>query len=269
MIPFKVFTRLAGFKWELLVAEFNGQVVGCGGYVGRKRMELVNLMVHPDYRRRGIGQALLEKRLQNLKLMGQPFVTTTILGSNQASLGNVGKQGFEIFDEYTVLEIPLPLPNNRTFIAAKGPSRPVRSADKPAFRQMETCTATPLWLQVEETASSSYFPVFGERLMNRFSGSQAFIRVWPSEGQPVGFLSARTGKSQTKGWLARPVIEEENLVWLPTILHETAQWLTQSGKTMMQVAVPNTRPSIQALLLETGWTTIQSWVRLVKWLDPS
>ena len=55
MIPFKMVTRLAGYTWEILVAEVNGQVVGCGGYMGRKQMELVNLMVHPDYRRRGIG----------------------------------------------------------------------------------------------------------------------------------------------------------------------------------------------------------------------
>jgi hypothetical protein len=126
-----------------------------------------------------------------------------------------------------------------------------------------------LWLQVEETASSNYFPVFGERLMNRFGGSQAFIRVWPGEGQPVGFLVARTGKNQTKGWLSRPVIEEENLVWLPVMLHEAAQWLAQSGKTMIQVAVPDTRPSIQTFLQENDWTPIQSWVRLVKWLDRS
>lgn len=51
------------------------------------------MMVHPQYRRQGIGQALLEKRLQNLVENGYPSVTTTILASNEASSGNVSKQG--------------------------------------------------------------------------------------------------------------------------------------------------------------------------------
>jgi ribosomal protein S18 acetylase RimI-like enzyme len=59
MIPFKLFTRLAGYKWAIFVAEVNGRIVGCGGYLGRKQVELANLMVHPDYRRRGIGQVPL------------------------------------------------------------------------------------------------------------------------------------------------------------------------------------------------------------------
>lgn len=109
MIPFKVLAALAGYRWELFVAEADGKVVGCGGYVGRQHMELSNLMVHPQYRRRGIGQALLEKRLQRLAEKGYRFVTTTILASNQASLGNVNKQGFEVFDRYSILETPLPL----------------------------------------------------------------------------------------------------------------------------------------------------------------
>ena len=48
MIPFKVLTALAGYKWEIFVAEVDGAVVGCGGFLGRKKMELANLMVHPD-----------------------------------------------------------------------------------------------------------------------------------------------------------------------------------------------------------------------------
>jgi N-acetylglutamate synthase-like GNAT family acetyltransferase len=98
MIPFRIFTKLAGIHWALFIAEVDGQVIGCGGYQGSQQMELSNLMVHPHYRRRGIGQALLEKRLKTLAAQRFPLVTTTILASNQASLGNVIKQGFEIID---------------------------------------------------------------------------------------------------------------------------------------------------------------------------
>lgn len=266
MIPFKLVTRLAGYTWEILVAELNGQVVGCGGYMGRKQMELVNLMVHPDYRRRGIGQALLEKRLHNLTLMGYPFVTATILDNNQASLGNVEKQGFEIFDRYTIFEVPLPFPDTATVITAKSLSRPMRPADKPVFHELEAQTATPLWLEIEGTASDSYFLGFGDRLMNRFSNSQTWIRSWTTEGKVIGFSAARTTGSETKGGLARPIIADNNLQYLPVILCETANWLSQQGKTTMQVAVPDTRPAIQEILQNSGWTPLQTWVRQVKWL---
>jgi len=101
MVPFKMLSALAGIQWELFVAEVDGKVVGCGSNQGCKQTELSNLMVHPQHRRQGIGQALLEKRLQSLTEKGYPFVTTTILASNQASLSNVGKQGFEVFDRFS------------------------------------------------------------------------------------------------------------------------------------------------------------------------
>lgn len=267
MIPFKMVTRLAGYTWEILVAEVNGQVVGCGGYMGRKQMELVNLMVHPDYRRRGIGQALLEKRLHNLTLMGYPFVTVTILDNNQASLGNIEKQSFEIFDRYTIFEVPLPFPDTATVITAKSLSRPIRPADKPIFHELEAQTATPLWLQIEKSAGDSYFLGFGDRLMNRFSNTQTQIRSWMAEGKVIGFSAARTTGSKTKGGLARPIIAENNLQYLPAMLCETADWLRQLGKTTMQVAVPDTRPAIQEFLQNSGWTPLQTWVRQVKWLN--
>jgi ribosomal protein S18 acetylase RimI-like enzyme len=109
VIPFKILTALVGYKWEILVAEMNGKVVGCAGYLGRRQMELANLMVHADYRRRGIGQSLLEKRLERVAQEGYTLAKTAILAPNQASLGNVGKQGFEVFGCFSIWESSLPL----------------------------------------------------------------------------------------------------------------------------------------------------------------
>ncbi len=71
MIPYKLLTALMGIKWEGYVAEVEGKVAGGGMYIGRKeQMAVTNLMVDPEYRRRGVGQALLEKRLERLSELG-------------------------------------------------------------------------------------------------------------------------------------------------------------------------------------------------------
>jgi ribosomal protein S18 acetylase RimI-like enzyme len=267
MIPLKITTALSGYKWEVFVAEVDDQVVGCGGYLGRQRMELVNLMVHPDYRRRGIGQALLEHRLERLATLGCSTVTTTILANNKASLGNVEKQGFEIFDRYTILETALPLPHPSGSRASALRSQSILSTDKSAFEKIETQTANPLWQQIEGSAGDRYFLRAGDRLMNRFNRTQSWVRVFRLEEETIGFLAAKTSEGQTKGSISRPVIADEHAQYLAEMLHETAVWLSEHGKTTLQIAVPNARPMLLDLLQEQGWQQIQSWVRLVKWLN--
>lgn len=264
MIPFKLLTTVAGYKWEIFVAEVDGEVVGCGGFMGRKTMELANLMVHPHYRRRGIGRALLQRRLQRLEELGYPYATTTILATNEASLGNVRQQGFEVFDRYTYLEARLPLPNATTHKARELLSRPIQPADEPAFTALETRISTPVWLQIEGSASDSYFVSFGDRLMGSLTGTKRWARAFFRDDEPIGFLAAVTSGSQTKGGLARPVVADENLADLPAMLHKAADWLEQLGKTTAQVAVPDARQELMQLLLSAGWHATQTWVRLVK-----
>ena len=111
MIPYKLLTALMGITWEGFVAEKKGGVVGGGMYIGRNnRMSITNLMVDPGYRRQGIGQALLIKRLERLAERGFPFVTAQVLDTNSASLENLKKQNFEVFNRFSVYERTLPLP---------------------------------------------------------------------------------------------------------------------------------------------------------------
>jgi ribosomal protein S18 acetylase RimI-like enzyme len=266
LIPFKILTSLAGYKWEILVAELDGKVVGCSGYLGRRQMELANLMVHPDYRRRGIGQALLEKRLERLAQQGYPLAKTTILASNQASLGNVGKQGFEVFDRFSIWESSLPLPQPSPVAAPPMSSRPVQFADAAVFKALEAQIANPLWLEVQGSAVSNYLSSWGERLLNRFTSTQQWARAFCRDEHIVGFLAATTSGGQAKGVLARPVVADENLVHLPAMLDEAAAWLMELGKMPVQMAVPDEREQLAAQLESAGWVKSRSWLRLVKWL---
>jgi len=267
MIPFKVLTALAGIKWGMFVAEIDGNVVGFGGYLGRKHMALANLMVDPDYRRRGIGQALLVKRLQHLARRGYPFVTTTILATNEASLGNVRKQNFEVFDRYSVFETSLPFQPEMGHLVGAITSRPIQKSDKTAFEALETQLVSPTLLQIQGPATSNYFLSFGDRMLGRLTSAQRWTRAFERDGNVIGFLSGNTSQNQAKGTLSRPLVSDENLELLPAMLHEAASWLTQLGKTSMQIAVSDERAQLIEGLQNSSWAKTRSWLRLFKRLD--
>ena len=267
MIPLRLLSSLAGIQWKLFVAEVDGLVVGCGSYMGRETMELANLMVHPQYRRRGIGQAMLAKRLQHLREKGYPYAKTTVLATNAASLGNLRKQGFEVFDRFTVLEVPLPLPHQATDLPDDIISRPVRPSDVTAFQELEQQISNPVWLQIQGSATLNYFPSLGERLMQKFGNAQGWVRVFVQDENVIGFLSATTAGNQTKGTVFRPVIAQEHVEYLPHMLNEAAVWLRQLGKETIRIGVPDKREQLMQELMNRGWVKTVSWVQLVKWLE--
>ncbi|MCP5094317.1 MAG: GNAT family N-acetyltransferase [Chloroflexi bacterium] len=267
MIPFKLLTALMGIRWNMFVAEVDNNIVGCGGYLGQRRIELANLMVEPDYRRRGIGQRLLQERLHHLKEQGCPLVITTVLATNEASLGNLGKQNFEIFDRYTLFETSLPLQSDNSVSNRKMIHRPVKRSDKLIFTQLEATIMPPIFLAIQGSAISNYSPSLGTQLMNRLSNSQQWIRAFELEGTVAGFLLAQTANNQNKGVLGRPLLSDDNLSSLPIMLHTAASWLTQLGKTSIQISVPHERKQLAEQLKDDGWNKTQSWIRLLKRLD--
>ncbi|MCI0576819.1 MAG: GNAT family N-acetyltransferase [Chloroflexi bacterium] len=264
MIPLKVLSALAGIRWEMLVAEVDGQVVGCGGYFGRQQIELANLMVLPAYRRRGIGQALLVERLNRLKAQGYPLVTTTILAANEASLGNVRKQGFTAFDQYTMLEKALPLNDPSHTLT----TRPIQAADLTTFQQMESQSIHAARLQIEGSAAPEYFPTLSNRLLNQLTGTQRWRAVSIHDGAVIGFTLTSTGKNQTKGLLARPITLPDHCDRLSAMVFAAASWLSQLGKATIRMAVSTEQTNLIEELRAAGWAKTQSWLRLVKWLQP-
>lgn len=265
MIPFKIVNMVARVKWGIFVAEVDNKIVGCGGYIGQNQhIHLANLMVDPEYRRRGIGQKLLIKRLDYLKSLGYPFVATTILNTNQASLGNVHKQNFEVFDQYSIFEIPLaelkkvPRPSDIRV-------RDTQGTDQPRFSSLEEAVINPNFLQINGSYRDIYFPSFGTRVSRKFNGVQSCAYTVEQNGQIAGFLVANTSKNKIKGAISRPIMAKEHQDFLPVGIGAAASWLTSLGKTTIQISVPADHMQLIAYLESTGWTKLHTWVQLVKW----
>ncbi|AJI95034.1 GNAT family acetyltransferase [Yersinia ruckeri] len=82
-----------------LVAEVNGEVVGSvmGGYDGH-RGAAYYLGVHPDYRGRGIANALISRLEKKLIARGCPKINIMVRDDNDAVLGMYEKLDYEIQD---------------------------------------------------------------------------------------------------------------------------------------------------------------------------
>jgi ribosomal protein S18 acetylase RimI-like enzyme len=268
MIPYKFLTQLMGIKWEGFVAEKDGKVVGGGMYMGRNnRMVLTNLMVDPEFRRQGIGQALLLKRLERLSELGFPYVTTQVLDTNSASLANIEKQDFKLFNQYSVYERSLPITDREDPIVHQLTVREIKSFDKTAFREIEKRTTPAFVLHINGSAEARYFLSNWQNLYHRYARYSKWIKAVVAEGETLGFLCADFHPQQRKGFLLQPVVGEEGLRYLPTMIQEAGAWLEESGKDSMVVEIPDQHTRIRDYLLDNGWSRQYTWLEFIKWLD--
>ena len=68
------------------------------GYIGSQTVidetDMMNVAVHPDFRRQGIAEALVNALVENLKKMGSRCLTLEVRASNEPAIALYGKLGF-------------------------------------------------------------------------------------------------------------------------------------------------------------------------------
>ncbi len=268
MIPYRVLTALMGVKWEGFVAEKNGKVVGGGMYIGRKnRMFITNLMVDPEFRRQGIGQAILARRLERMTERGFSFAMAQVLETNTASLHNLKKQNFEVFNQYSVYEHALPLPEINDSNLPPITVREISRSDRALFKEIEVKTTPRSVLNVKGSAETQYFLSGWQKMYARFTRYSKWIKAMDALGETIGFLCAGFQDRQQKGLLIQPIVTEDCLNLLPAMLNEAGTWLEKSGRESMIVEISDQWVKSRNYLLENGWKRQYTWLELVRWLD--
>jgi len=268
MVPYKLLTALMGVQWEAFVAEKNGKIVGGGMYIGRNnRMSITNLMVDPEYRRQGIGQALLIRRLDRLSERGFPFAMAQVLDTNTASLQNLKKQNFEVFNQYTVYEKTLPFPKSNDSSALPITVREINRSDRGLFIEIESKITPHSALSIKGSAETQYFLSWWQKIYARFNGFSRWVKAVAVSGKTIGFLSVSFQDKQQKGILLQPVVAEDCLIYLPGMLYKVGTWLEEMGRTSLIVEIPDQWTETRDYLLDNGWEKQHTWLELVRWLD--
>ena len=79
-----------------LVAEEGGQILG---YVGSQTVldetDMMNISVHPDYRRKGIANSLITELIDGLKRRGSRMLTLEVRASNFPAIALYSSYGFQ------------------------------------------------------------------------------------------------------------------------------------------------------------------------------
>jgi ribosomal protein S18 acetylase RimI-like enzyme len=268
MIPYRLLTALMGIKWEGFVAEKDGNVVGGGMYIGRNnRMSVTNLMVDPEYRRQGVGQALLARRLKRMAERGFPFAMAQVLETNTASLQNLRKQKFDVFNQYSVYEHTLPLPEINDSSMPPISVRQNSRADRALFKEIEDKTTPQFVLSVKGSAETQYFMSGWQEIYARFARYSRWIKAVVASGETIGFLCGGFQDRQQKGLIIQPVVKEGYLDLIPSMLQKAGTWLERSGRKSMIVEIPDRWVNTRNYLLENGWKKQFTWLELVRWLD--
>ncbi|HBQ64692.1 MAG TPA: ribosomal-protein-alanine N-acetyltransferase [Clostridiales bacterium] len=80
-----------------LVAELGGEVVGYGGYwLIIDEAHITNVAVHPDYRRQGVGEAILEAMIHLSQKENAVAMTLEVRVSNKAAQQLYARHGFTV-----------------------------------------------------------------------------------------------------------------------------------------------------------------------------
>jgi len=78
-----------------LVAEIDGRIAGYGiSRILADKADLASLAIHPEYRRRGVGSAMLEETVRRVKAYGIPQITLEVRKTNEDGFRFWKKMGF-------------------------------------------------------------------------------------------------------------------------------------------------------------------------------
>ncbi len=85
---------------QLLVAEASGKEAQVLGFIGFWMLvdeaHISTIAVHPDHRRRGIGELLLRGAMQMAIALGANLITLEVRQSNIGAINLYAKQGFQV-----------------------------------------------------------------------------------------------------------------------------------------------------------------------------
>ena len=88
-------SRISDPRYPFLVAEKNDRVVG---YVGSQTVveetDMMNVAVHPDFRRQGIAESLILTLVEGLKSLESHCLTLEVRASNASAIALYEKLGF-------------------------------------------------------------------------------------------------------------------------------------------------------------------------------
>jgi hypothetical protein len=129
---------------------------------------------------------------------GFPFAMAQVLEINTASLQNLKKQNFEVFNQYSVYEHTLPLPEINNPSTPSISVREINRTDRTLFKEIGVKTTPRSVLSVKGSAEALFLSGW-QRLCARFARYSRWIKAVDVSGETIGFLCAGYQDRQQSG----------------------------------------------------------------------
>lgn len=244
-----------GVEAELWVARADGKVVGVLGQIGRKAPYMSGIAIDPEYRGRGVAQALFQQVFSDLAQKGFPFVRGAVLSHNQAALNLCAKTGLVPYARTQLYVLPLP------------PARLPRTSPGIKVRRARRRDLLAFWpKEADEEGLRRLLSLEGgyEAWPLRLLGVWDWALVAEREGRLIGYLGMQANRYQTIGTIRVPLLFEEEAY--PALLRVTLKELIRLGRRTAYIDLLDGQENLALFLEELGATPDRAWVQVVRHL---
>jgi ribosomal-protein-alanine N-acetyltransferase len=181
---------------KFLVAEIDGKMVGTaivndGGKVGY----VSSVMVHPDYRRRGVAMRLVKSALDYTRQRKKARAVLHVDSTNMSAIGLYTELGFKVFEHFAYFlgdAGSTRLPEDTGGVEV----RPFRKEDLEQVYSLIRSTEDPIRLRVYDFGKSDLRTSFLQHLF-RFSTRKKIVAVLG--GRIVGYVEATYSTAKVAG----------------------------------------------------------------------
>ncbi len=288
-----------GVEFAFFVAAVGPAVVGCTGVMGQRLPVINSVAVRPEYRRRGIAEALVQAAERFAAEHGHDRVVLDVLAHNTPAITLYEKLGYGAYHRFRTYvrpvtreasaaheqvtpaprllggRLPRRIPAGRAepHLLAPAPALPpdyslefTRPGTAMAFEQIERAALPVRYREVSPPARGRYStgpPSTVERLM---SSARSYRRTVLHRGVPAGYFLAHAGPAVREGRVEYPLLPPEHTAALPGVLEDAAGFMAYQGASSARVDLSDERPDHHAAVESAGFAHQWTFVQMVKWL---
>ncbi|HHE48321.1 MAG TPA: GNAT family N-acetyltransferase, partial [Candidatus Acetothermia bacterium] len=211
------------------------------------------IAIDPEFRGRGIAQALFQRVFFDLAQKGFPFVRGAVLSHNRPALNLCAKTGLVPYARTQLYILPLPparLPEAPSGITVHR----ARRRDLLALWPKEADEEGLRWLLSLEGGYEAW-PL-------RLLGVWDWGLVAEREGQLIGYLGMQANRYQTTGTIRVPLLFEEEAY--PALLRAALKKLIRLRRRTAYIDLLDGQENLGLLLEELGAKPDRAWVQVVR-----
>lgn len=268
--PLRWIAPVLGVEFAFFVAMLDGRVIGCAGLMGQRLPVVNSVAVHPEFRRHGVGVALVRAAEAYAAAHGHDRVVLDVLAHNDGARALYLALGYEEYHRY------------RAYVRTADVARPAAIADvtwargyqieapgekaAAAFDEIERLSLPPRLRAVSPSLRSRYTATPPSMLERLLAGERSYRRVLTHNGDIAGFIVAHGGGAR-EGRIEYPLIPSNHTGALPAVITDAVAFLMRAGASSVRIDLSEDRPDQHAAVEQLGFSAKWTFVQMAHQLE--